>query len=484
MNIVTVIDYLNRTYGYDLDSTYYSYIGDWTNWWKGRYKPFHVYHEKDYTGHKKEREMYSLRMAKKVCEDWASILMNEKVRFEFEDKASQEFICGAEDTYGGVLAENHFEIKGNELVEKAFASGTGAFVLRIQGMEAMGETVKRSSDSKIKIEYLTANHIVPLSVSYGEITEAAFVSDVLQGGEEYVYIETHRLEGGQYRITNAYFEDEEGQLKPAPLPEGMIESFTTGSDIPLFTIVKPNLVNNIMDTALGISIFANAIDNLKGVDLAFHNFNRDFKLGGKKVFVNDSLTKTDEYGNTITPDDVAQQLFVTVGDDIVRDEKTLIQEHNPTLRVQENIDGIQAQLDYLSFKCGLGAKYYQFNAGGTAVTATQYAGEKQDLMKNINKQYIALDGALKRLIRSILWIGREIVGAPVDPDTKVTVKFDDSFISDKDSERANDLQELRDGIMQKWEYRVKWYGEDEETAKAMTKSESNGGGWFDDEGDE
>ena len=31
----------------------------------------------------------------------------------------------------------------------------------------------------------------------------------------------------------------------------------------------------------------------------------------------------------------------------------------------------------------------------------------------------------------------------------------------------HDKEDVRDGIMQKWEYRVKWYGEDEAKAKKM-----------------
>ena len=34
------------------------------------------------------------------------------------------------------------------------------------------------------------------------------------------------------------------------------------------------------------------------------------------------------------------------------------------------------------------------------------------------------------------------------------------------------MQEIRDGVRQKWEYRVKFFGEDEQTAKAMTAQES------------
>ena len=36
-----------------------------------------------------------------------------------------------------------------------------------------------------------------------------------------------------------------------------------------------------------------------------------------------------------------------------------------------------------------------------------------------------------------------------------------------------DLQEVRDGLMAAYEYRVKWYGETEETAKAMIREISS-----------
>lgn len=61
-------------------------------------------------------------------------------------------------------------------------------------------------------------------------------------------------------------------------------------------------------------------------------------------------------------------------------------------------------------------------------------------------------------------MGRQrVVGLPVDPETAVTVQFEDSYVIDKESERLRDQQEVRDGLLQKWEYRMKWYGEDEAT---------------------
>jgi len=481
LTIGTVINHLNQKKNYNLSADYYEKISTWLDWWRGFYKPFHEFRE---TNGKRSvtRRLYSLRMAKKVCEDWASILLNEKTWIAITDGTekpgennstmpgvSSLFVQG-EDGTGGVLGENDFWAQGNALIEKAFALGTGAFVVKLSGVGVDGNRVKPSQQAKIHIDYLTAQQIIPLTIRNGRIVEAAFVSENTVRGKKYIYLETHELENGGYRVTNEYFLVDGDRLIPEPLPEGVAEIFNTGSDIPLFAIFSPNIVNTYPDShGLGVSVYAHALDNLKSVDLAFNNFCRDFALGGKKVFYREGLLQVDEEGNRIVPDDVMQQLFVQIGDGYMDEQgrQNAVQEFNPSLRVSENVDGLQAMLDYLSFKVGFGTKHYQFNAG-SVVTATQYMGDKQELIQNAAKHYIVIERAIKQLVRAILWAGKEVLGQPVNPDAKVTVNFEDSYIIDKESERQRDLQEVRDGLMRPYEYRMKWYGEDEVTAKKMT----------------
>lgn len=475
MNIKLVIDLLNKEKGYDLSSDYYNRIDIWRDWWKGFVKSFHEF--KELTGDTRiTRKLYTLKMGKKVCEDWASILLNEKTEITVDDTASETFLHGdGNGNNSGVLESNNFWQLGNELIEKAFYSGTGAFTLKLDGLKLQGENIIKSPEAKIRIDYLTAHNIIPLTIRNGQIIEVAFASEVTEKGRKFVYLEIHELVDGKYRITNRYFKDDKGYLVEQKLPEGILPELNIGSDIPLFAIIKPNIANTFSNNnGLGMSIYAHAIDNLKGVDKAFNNLCRDFDLGGKKVFYSDNLIRTDVDGKKITPDDVMQQLFSIVGELPLREDgkNSLITEYNPDLRVQDNKDGIQAQLDYLSFKVGLGTKHYQFN-GGQIVTATQYMGDKQELVQNSSKHYIIIDKALKQLVRAILWAGKEILGQPVNPDAVVTVQFEDSYIIDKESERLRDLQEIRDGIKQKWEYRVKWYGEDKETAKKMVVQEQS-----------
>ena len=167
------------------------------------------------------------------------------------------------------------------------------------------------------------------------------------------------------------------QLKKSETPETIAPIIDTGSPVPWFALIRPNITCNIRENnGLGMSIYANAVDSLKAVDIAYNNFVKDFILGGKKVFYNKQMLQTNSEGKTITPDDVVQQLFQQVGDGMDFDAKQMVQEFNPSLRVQENKDGVQAQLDYLSFKCGMGTKRYQFQASGVK-TATEYNGERQ-----------------------------------------------------------------------------------------------------------
>lgn len=468
------MEFIKNSLGFEVSSSYYSNISEWADWWRGFHKPFHRFFELE--GEKKvQRDMYTLKMAKKISEDWATILLNEKTTITVDDEQSSVFLMGDEnEANGGVFGATNFWSRANALVEKAFYSGTGAIVLHCSNMAISDSNAIVSDDgAQIELCFISAQNIIPLSVANEEIIDVGFVSEYTKAGTEYSYLETHTRDKGKYTVRNFVFKNDNGSLTPAELPEGVLPEITYNTGNPLFAIIRPNIVNQISSgSGMGVSVFANAIDNLKGVDLAFNNFCRDLKLGGKKVFINQQLTHTTPDGATIAPDDVAQQLFSVVGDDII-DGKKYIQEYNPSLRTDENTKAIQAQLDYLSFKCGLGTHHYRFD-GGTIVTATQYTGDKQDLVQNASRHYIVIERALVSICRAILWAGREICRQTVNPDAKISVNFDDSYIIDKETERQRDLQEIRDGIRQPWEYRVKWFGEDEDTAKQMIpKSEAD-----------
>jgi len=461
-----IIEYLAAVHGIRAPGAFYSKIAEWDAWRRGFYKPFHTFMEGRAAGLPVARELYRLNMAQKICEDWASLILGEKTYIHAADETASRWLSG-EDGEHGFIGEAALIRRSSALVEKAFALGTGAAILRLDGVHCDGNRLVRSPSARLRVDFVDAGHIVPVSVGSDGITEAAFVSEVNERGKDLVYLEIHRREPDGYVITNEWLSYADGKLVPADHMSKVPREIRTGSPVPFFSVLTPATVNCIDERCgLGASVYANAIDCLKGVDLAFNNFCRDLKLGGKKVFINRSLVVRDEAGNVFTPDDVAQQLFVTVGDSDLADD-TMITEHNPSLRTEENSDAVQHQLDYLSFRCGLGTRHYLFSGvqGKAQLTATQYTGERQDLIQNTARHRLTLERFLTGIVRASLWAAQNILGIALDSRTALNVVFDDSYFIDSESERERDRAEVAAGLMLPYEYRMKWRGESEETAK-------------------
>ena len=66
------------------------------------------------------------------------------------------------------------------------------------------------------------------------------------------------------------------------------------------------------------------------------------------------------------------------------------------------------------------------------------------------------------------WIWSQIYNLVPNSSYKTDFEWGDSIISDPDEKRKQDMQDVSLGAMPIWEYRMKWYNEDEKTAKEMT----------------
>lgn len=435
-----VLAWLNKRGHRTVSADFYTQINTWMLWYKGKVDTFHkyrVYNGASFVG----CERFSLGLPKLVCEDWANLLLNERVTIDADGYP------GLQDT----LDRNNFAVRANQLVELAFAGGTGAFV---EYLDAQGLPL---------IDYVRAEMIYPISWDNGEITECAFASVRKIGKVEALYIQRHLLENGAYTIYNDYVDSKTGQ--PLPLPDGVEGEVHTGSAAPLFQIIKPNIVNNVdLDCPMGLSVFANALDAVKEADLVFDSYCNEFTLGRKRIILPLNMVEVqaldDAVGQpTFDPNDV---LFygIDLGDDA----------HKPVeidlhIRADEHEKGLQRGLDCVSSKCGLGTTRYRFEQG-TAKTATEVVSEKSDLWQNICKHTIVLKKALQDLVRVLAFLE----GAGV---TAVNIDMDDSVITDEDTEyqRLKELAAM--GFAEGWELRVKALKETEEKARASIPAQTD-----------
>lgn len=437
---------------------FYTKVQEWKSWYVGDVKGFHRYKVRNGTSMVRCKR-YTLNMGKKIPEDWANLLMNEKVEITLEGQQEQDFI-------DRVFTENNFLVKANEMQEKAFALGTVAFIPRVVGMEATETGPIPGSASGIVMDYVTVEHIWPLAWQNGIITECAFDSIVTVNGEQYCYLQIHHKVNDLYDIENRIYHyrndnvDAELALSDVPGFELVPPVVHTGSNRRQFVIDRPNIANNFDDSPFGISVYANAIDVLKGVDVAYDSYVNEFVLGKKRIMVKPAATKDLEGEPFFDPDDLA---YYVLPEDIT--DGAVITPIDMTLRTAEHNTGIQDQLNLLSSKCGFGENHYRFDQGSVA-TATQVISENSTMFRTIKKHEIILEQVLIELCRIVLHLGNTAMNAGLNEDVEISVDFDDSIIEDDQTNFSRDMQMLSAGILNDWEFRMRWMNEDEATAKA------------------
>lgn len=447
-----------KSMGYStVPASFYGEIAVWKSWYDGNVKSFHRYQVYNGLQHV-DCKRYTMGMAKKVAEDWANLLLNEKVKITLEGKAEQEF-------FDSVCKANNFSVKSNEMQELKSAVGTAAYVVRASVVSVDKETgnVTNGDGAALKIDYVTAPNIFPLSWENGIVKECAFSSTVVEKDTSYTYLQIHRLDdNGDYIIENKLYQNTtETELSKVKSLENVPPKVHTGSKIPQFVIDRLNIANNVDNTLpMGIPAFANAIDQLKGVDVAYDSYVNEFQLGKKRVMVKPGAVK-DLDGNPIF--DPNELYYYVLPEDTT--DGNVIQPIDMTLRTAEHNAGLQDMLNALSSRCGFGENHYRFDNGNVA-TATQIISENSTMFRTIKKHEIILESVLAELCRIILRLGNSIIGMGLNEDVEISIDFDDSIIEDKQTDFARDMQMLNAGIMNAWEFRARWMNEDEATAKA------------------
>ena len=457
-NFTGIADKL-RALGYKtVPAAFYSYIEVWRSWYQGFVKSFHQYQV--YNGQKQvDCTKCTAGMAKKAAEDWADLLMNEKVVITLEGDAEQEF-------WDDFCKANNFTRMSNNYEELTFALGTTAQVVRVSGLTVNEDGEQEEAAKELKLDFVMADGIFPLSWENGIVSECAFATNRVVKNHKYIYLQIHEMaDDNTYDIKNYLFENDEGAINEVDITsvegfENVPEVFHTHSDKKLFVINTPNIVNTIDPTIpLGISVYANAIDQLKNCDNVFDSFNMEFMLGRKRIMVKPEATKGLDGEQLFDANDL---VFYILPED--SQNGSTVQEIQSTLRVAEHNTGMQMALNMLSMKCGFGDNHWKFDAGNIT-TATQVISANSDMFRTIKKHEIILEEVLTELVQIVLRMGNTFMGQSLNEDVEISIDFDDSIVEDEATDFSRDMQLLTAGIKNPYEVRMTWLNEDEETAK-------------------
>ena len=430
--------------GYDISEklNWEKYITIWSSWYRGKVRKFHNYYI--YNGQRKVKmEKKSMQGAKKVAEDWADLLYNEKVSINLQKDADTKAL-------NEILRQNNAGVVINQGVEKSFAIGTGALVVSVQDIE-QGENILDVTNAKIKLEFVECKKIVPLTWENGKIIECAFVTTKHKKGQTYIYIAMHILnDKGNYIIKNYMFKGKYSSFVEAneEEKEGFLDEFDTKNNIPWFSIIKPNICNNIdSETPFGLSVYANAIDTLKCLDNAYDGLDNEITIGRRRTFVaEEMLTYDDGEGRMVfDPNDISVYRMPKGFN-----KEAMIEHDDANLRSDQFINTINYQLNILSSKVGFGQERYKFD-GQALQTATGVISENSDMFRTIKKHEQMLEDSLITIIKAIAYASTTFGNTKIDASV-VTIDFDDSIIEDRGAEKVRAMQEVAQDLRSKESY--------------------------------
>lgn len=446
-----------RNRGYALPPDMSTHIEQWYQWYTASH-PFYVENYLGVDGRSHKRQKLSLRPARRVCREWASLIANEMAVRSDSPQANEWVQAYCEETGLYTLFQRG--------IERAFAMGTGAMALWFD----IGEDA-----ASIRVRRYDAKMVVPLTWDEDGTDECAFCTRATVGGKDAVQLQMHVLDPstGTYHVVTKVWVDEKPQ---DPDRLGIIEDFDTLCATPTFCLLSPAIDNTVQDTSpYGVSVFNDAIDAMRMLDTAWTALYDETDLLRAVLMLPDSMidAEVDENGRRrpVPFGDREQRLYRLTESPLTEAGKPFA--FAPAMRTQSIHEVYADACAALGDQCGFGSQYFQPDKAGGLKTATEVSADNSALMRNIRNHENALGKELGRMLTSLAECARIHCGAPVEQGFEpVTVVWDDSIITDTQADKTQMLAEIAAGVVPKWMYLARFYGMSEEEAKSAAPEQA------------
>lgn len=326
----------------------------------------------------------------------------------------------------------------------------------------------------IAIDCVQATDFLPLAFdSKGKITACDFVEHKKQGSHYYHRIERHEFKNGINVVTNKAYRssaitDRGTEVSLAEVPEWaeLQEKQEIGNtERPLFAYFRIPLGNTVDPTSpLGVSTYSRSVNLIEDADKQYQRFLWEFEGGELAIDASEEAFKKNKKGEPILPTGKERLFRPNILDEASKGSD-LFKTFSPTLRDVSLLNGLNAILQKIEFNSGL-AYGTLSDPQNVDKTATEIITSKQRSYSTITDIQMALQTAIEDLAYA-MDVYATLYNLAPQGAFEVNCVWDDSIVVDAEAERSRDMNEVRMGLMQKWEYRVKWYGEDAETAKKV-----------------
>lgn len=443
--------------GYAMPPDMGEHIEQWYQWYTATH-PFYTERYLGVDGRGHSRQKLSLRPARRVCREWASLIANEM--------GARSDSPGANAWVRGHCEETGLYTLFQRGIERAFAMGTGAMALWFD---------VRGDATRIRVRRYDAKMVLPLTWDEDGTTECAFCTRVTVKGKQAVQLQMHVLDEGTrtYHIVTKVWRD--GRPLP-PDSLGIIEDFDTLCPSRTFCLLSPAIDNTVQDTSpYGVAVFHDAVDAMRMLDTAWTALYDETDLLRAVLMLPDSMidveTDADGKRRPVPFGDREQRLYRLTESPVTEAGKPYA--FAPAMRA-DSIHRVYADAcAALGDQCGFGSQYFQPDKAAGLKTATEVSADNSALMRNIKNHENALGKELGGLLTSLCECARVHCGAPVEEGfSPVSVVWDDSIVTDTQADKAQMLAEIAAGVVPRWMYLVRFYGMSPEEAQAAAPGQT------------
>ena len=378
---------------------------------------------------------------------------------EFTDISLGEMECKVDnDTLNVALQSAIRDL--NENLQDGLA--LGSFILKPLGPDSS--------------EFVSADKFIPVSFGDNGVPNDVMFLTRKRTGETswYTRVERHRFdENGNLVVENKSYhsssEDNIGlpcsldsvpewaQIEPGPITyPGM-----TKNDYGYFRVPAKNRVDG---SPCGVSIYAEAEELIRQADIQYGRLDWEYSSGERAVHVDERALRHQSGGKVSIP---AGKQRLYRGLNLDQGQGELYKEYSPTMRDEAYIRGLEKAYRSIEFVVGLGYGDLS-NASEVDKTATEIRASKQRKYNRVNAIQENLRDCLADFVDAMAFYNDMFMS-----HYEFSCAFNDSILTDEETEREQDRKDVSMGVMSLVQYRMKWYQEDEETARANLPEQSS-----------
>lgn len=360
----------------------------------------------------------------------------------------------------------------NERLDRIYQKNISNLNENIQEGLALGSFVLKPL-GEAAAEFVSADKIIPISFGDdGKPNDIAFLTVKKAGDVDYfTRFERHYFINGNLTIENKCFHSQTSRDIGLPCSLEAVEEWANIDPGPItypgmsrmdFGYYRNPIKNRIDGSVCGVSVYESAVDLIRKADIQGARLDWEYESGERAIHVDNKALKQDKSTGRFSMEKLKKRLYRGLNLEAGKDQE-LLKEYSPEMRDEAFKRGLEEYKREIEFSVGL--------AYGDLSDVQEVAKTATEIKTSKNRKYNRVTAIQNNLYDCLedFAAGLAFYNSMLNSGYEFSCKFNDSILTDEETERNQDRADVSMGAMQLWEYRKKWYGETEEQAKAAVQ---------------